>query len=99
MTYDIDYFIKKFEAIPSEKIGVGALKNQCALWHCGVRRAGVETEEAKELSEILKPLVSHPLDDSYKTIVWMINDDNRNELIEGETPKERILNALKKVKA
>jgi len=48
------------------------------------------TDEAKALSDILRPVTDTEATDS--EVIYMIND-NRNDL--GSTPKERILNALK----
>jgi hypothetical protein len=38
--YDVDYFIKKFEAIPEDKWIMGSFffnSRSCALGHCGMR--------------------------------------------------------------
>lgn len=92
MKFDKEYFIKKFEAIPDEEIGMGELDSHCALWHCGVRIEDddddgeyIVTPEAKALCELFakdkEPSCS---------AVWSVNDN-----INGGSPKERILNYLK----
>jgi hypothetical protein len=96
MEYTIDYFIKKFEAIPEEDMGAGSIYNHCALWHCGVRSGNLDytaTPEAIALGNILK--IMYPDNISPLDIVFCIND---NVLDNGDTPKECILNALHKVK-
>lgn len=56
MNYSIDYFIKKFEAIPEKAIGQHGIKNHCILWHLGVTWSSPNykrTEEADALCDIL----------------------------------------------
>lgn len=100
--YDVDYFIKKFEAIPSDDIGCTELNNHCALWHCGVRSYANEvdyreTEESKALVKLFKTntLDKDLLNNKFK-IVWKVNDSCY--LVEGDTPKERILNYLYQIR-
>lgn len=103
--YDLEYFIKKFEAIKSEDIGINDLDNHCSLYHCGVRQATEEnpwqgSEEANELGKIFHKNAKDRLANTLANMnsilspIWLINDDSLNKYIEGNTPKERILNYL-----
>lgn len=93
MKYNIDYFIKKFTAIPEGKWCTGMYLNDndqsCALGHCGVRYTEScgynKTDEANALITIFGR--------SGKVI--NINDF---ELELGNTPRTRILRALKEKK-
>ncbi len=85
--YDVDYFIKKFEAIPDERWTVGQyhLKGACcALGHCGALD-GSPSEEADALDSLLHGC----------TVT--INDNIDGKLME-RTPAARILAALRRVK-
>ncbi len=110
-TYDIDYFIEKFSAIPDDKWGKYNLRNnagqRCALGHCGVKSLDEDPdEEVIRLGKILKPFYKNSLkfNDPFD-IVFFINDaisgtlikDEYASLITGE-PKENILNILNKAK-
>ena len=91
MEYTLDYFIKKFEAIPENHWFVGSLTNgsqYCALGHCG----GYYTEEAKALDSIVRR--ANPG-------VYSISDINDLSGMYGrygKTPKERVVNFLKEVR-
>lgn len=106
--YDVEYFVAKFEAIPEDKWATGILFNQidgtkCVLGHCGVvdYEDKILNEKVKSLVEILDPVYKltnnhkrHPYGKSYAT-VYKFNDLNEGDVgALGETPKERILNAL-----
>lgn len=107
MNYDVNYFIKKFEAIPAEnwiRLDVGDDEDgpHCALGHCGVRSTAdrndwVPTEEAMALIRIFN---DGSAEDSYGCIRWSavynINDDQIRFSYPGSNPKERILNQLYK---
>lgn len=85
MEYDVDYFIKKFEAIPDIKWGMFCCEDKegrhCALGHCGGINADIYlTPESVALSEILKEVV-------------LINDNMKTEYRQS-SPKQRILAAL-----
>jgi hypothetical protein len=90
MEYTIDYFIKKFEAIPEEKWTVKQYTDSenahCALGHCGARGydivTTIETEESKELRYLF---LRNGMN------VAHVND---NETFFRSTPKSRILKAL-----
>lgn len=109
--YTKEYFIEKFEAIPDELFTMCDLTNpknsacHCALGHCGVEADSdgfgyIYTKEALALSNILIDYhtsvfgFAAGIDSNTESNVWRINDDETKSL--GKTPKERILNALKK---
>lgn len=94
--YDVNYFIKKFSKIPDNKWITGRLSNgtggYCAIGHCG----GVLSKETTGLIRVLSTLSCTPV---------VINDnlivDYRNQIsadVFGDTPKERIINALVNIK-
>jgi hypothetical protein len=94
--YDVNYFISKFEAIPVEQWAVGTFKaynfdaccdKRCALGHCGVEEAEYTTLEALALERLM------PAD------VVAINDGVEAYAAWGGNPKERILEALRRVKS
>ena len=95
MKYTKKYFIDKFQAIPEEKWTEGILSQEgccCALGHCGVLDLAKPTEEAKELTHLLLPVTKKYIEPLFAgEIVYYIND-SCDEL--GDTPKQRILNAL-----
>ncbi len=94
--YTVEYFIKKFSKIPDSKWNVGDFisydgKKKCALGWCGMKNVdpkeslfGKETKESTELENLLNNYVAD------------IND-GRNPKYKQETPKARILAALKDV--
>ena len=91
MKYDIDYFIKKFEAIPEEKWHTKHFRNKegdkfCALGHCNQRLASKHTEESQALYSIDERIA-------------LINDGKNLFKRIGKTPKERVINHLKKLKS
>lgn len=90
--YTIDYFIKKFSAIPSKKWTTGTYDNgkgqKCALGHCGAsEKYGPVTYESQTLSRILWELAP----------VSNINDGISASTYrpKGKSPRTRILNALR----
>lgn len=103
--YDADYFIAKFEAIPDRQWtrsqyadGWGGF---CALGHCGerveistdgyMRRRNIQTEEGEALRKLFSDslgLYSSP---------DRVNDGISDEY-QQETPKQRILAALRDIK-
>jgi hypothetical protein len=89
MQYTVDYFIKKFEAIPEDKI-TGSIwwsaesNCGCAHGHCGVRYEKGETEESRGLLVFL-PLAS----------AITVGTHSRYQQ---PTPKQRILAALYDIK-
>jgi hypothetical protein len=101
MEYTVDYYINKFEAIPEELWGTGKYRDKddkcCALGHCGQKAGPVKLiEEAKALDDLI---ISY-----YKTNVIAINDGSyrgtpeTNFMSYGDTPKQRILTALRQIK-
>jgi len=88
--YDVNYFIKKFEAIPEDKWTTGrfALGGQCcALGHCG-ERLRAETEESRALDRVVG---------EHGFVVITINDGSDLRFNQ-PTPKKRILAVLQYVK-
>lgn len=88
MIYDVDYFIKKFEAIPEEKWTVkkyvDKTHRRCAIGHCG-DIDGIESHCLRDL--FLK----------IGLIVACVNDDISIEFPQ-DNPRGRILAALYKIK-
>lgn len=102
MHYTVDYFIAKFEAIPEEQWCMLNLENtcgqKCALGHLGNASPSALNAESVALVEILRPFHKGTLcQDS--DIVTHINDfDFGYWAALGETPKQRILAALRMAK-
>jgi len=101
MKYTKQYFIDKFQAIPSQEWCEGELTNEfdenchCALGHCGVINYKATTDEAYELSKLLMPVYDKLFDEEFTQPcnfhTFEINDESSSL---GDTPKQRILNAL-----
>lgn len=93
MTYDVDYFIKKFEAIPDREWCIKYYyndKNQfCALGFCGEGLGG-ETDESLALKKIF---INHRSDLSPGNV-----NDGLVKLYQQPTPRARILAALRDAK-
>lgn len=91
MNYDVNYFIKKFEAIPEDEWCVGHFinpdnqKQRCVIGHCGGSEKCTTIEEMS-LSKLLG-----------RGETFDINDDN-NPNYHQPTPKQRILAALYDIK-
>ena len=102
--YSPEYFINKFENIPDYQWCIGMTKDpfgrHCALGHCGYNytNSHKRTTEADKLSKLLRNLAYITFDYNFDTIsdpyspVIKINDNLKCTL--GDTPKERIINAL-----
>lgn len=90
--FDVDYFLAKFEAIPEEEWCREKLSDyngrHCAMGHCGCRDNGEITAEASALDNLFDKYLSMPVVD--------VNDFLD---IQGRTPKQRILAALRDIKA
>lgn len=91
--YTKEYFIAKFEAIPDELWCTNtytSLTNpncHCAFGHCGFTNYNTDSDEGLALRDLfLKNNMGVP----------DVNDGD-DEDIQGSTPKERILNALKSI--
>lgn len=104
--YTIDYFIEKFEAIPEEQWVIYATLNskgqRCALGHCEVIENNehgryILNQEAEALISILMNVLPKNIKIYERSDIVTNINDNKNSGF-GETPKERILNALKKAK-
>jgi len=109
--YTVDYFIKKFEAIPEDKWCEGAWSNSkganCANGHCGIEANGLlKTNQSINLKKVFSPIVIHGetgilltdssnYDFSFKALY--INDNSTKEY-QQPTPKQRILAALYDIK-
>lgn len=99
--FTVQYFIDKFEKIPDSQWTIGVVcggEKRCALGWCDVvedntpKREWVKTDEANALERIFNPTFN-PAVDHYDA-TWRINDRMMWNT-EGETPKERMVNALK----
>jgi hypothetical protein len=95
-TYNVDYFIAKFEAIPEKEWIVGQYINATgcdALGHCGWRsffRGKVETVEGLSLNDLFIK--------SLGVTVYDVNDSKHYGFTQ-DSPKQRILAALRDIKA
>lgn len=97
MKYTVDYFEKKFEKIPESDWGDGDLKNHCVLHYIGKGEYEIHPE-VLALAEILRPLTPYKDGNTFE-IIYGINDNTiLGVRFKGKTPKQRLLNALKKVK-
>lgn len=89
MKYNVDYFIKKFEAIPKNKWCTDVFydyeSRYCAAGHCGQTRFKV-TDESRALSKIFGHFAVSDINDGITTS------------FKGKHPRTRILNALKQIK-
>lgn len=101
--YNVDYFIKKFEAIP-ENLWIcdewGKDDKHCAGGHCGVDKGNVGiTDMFKALDNILNGLKITPVWKDFFTAyaATQINDKETKEY-QQPTPKQRILAALYDIK-
>lgn len=111
MTYDVDFFIRKFEAIPEEVWTSGDFSaggKHCSLGHCGAGvNYGTQPIEAVCLSEIFDSAFGKPETKFGVDLSWHVVNINDGQYNMGElykkyrrpTPKQRILAALKDIKA
>jgi hypothetical protein len=107
--YDVDYFIKKFEAIPEELFCIGAFKDgakRCTNGHCGMLSEFEVTPELEQLKRLLAVIPLHEKyvpceipdrEGSYSLRAACINDGRALEY-QQPTPKQRILAALHDIK-
>lgn len=89
--YSVDYFIKKFKAIPSSKWCLYSLENggkHCALGHCGMIAPSIATPDSAALIELFH---------KHSISVITTNDIQTGEFNQ-RTPKSRILAALNFIK-
>lgn len=94
MKYDLEYFIEKFEAIPSnkwttKKFNKGECK--CAFGHLGCEYACDDTKESMKLIDIIGGVLG------CITLVD-VNDGKKQFDHLGSTPKERVINYLKSLR-
>ena len=95
--YGVDYFIRKFSAIPEAKWTTGIFRNQfgarCALGHCGVKEGDDQNlvSEAAALHRIA-------WDGKNKISIVGVNDGYHPKY-QQVTAKERILALLRDIKA
>lgn len=95
--YDVNYFIRKFEAIPEGEWHSGNYYNHdktrfCALGHCGGRIRNDGCAESTDESRSLGDLFIH-----CGLLVGFINDGRHGHYPQ-PTPKQRILAALADIK-
>lgn len=94
MTYDVDYFIKKFEAIPESNWCIGNLNNgcgqRCALGH--TLRYNTDEYAVTEATYALRKMFRKKL-----LSVASVNNGN-DDCYTQSSPKKRILAALYDIK-
>lgn len=91
MNYTVQYFIDKFSAIPEEDWIIGEYQNEigcCALGHCGERETKA-TVDGRELRILFRNFLGED--------VSFINDGASSSFPQ-DTPKARVLSALKRIK-
>ena len=93
MTYNTQYFIDKFEAIPDDKWTTGKYTEGngvcCALGHCGERESSVDSTKANALRQLF----------GYEPFTVSTVNDGGYPAYPQPTPKARILAALNDIKA
>lgn len=95
--YTLEYFIKKFEAIPEEKWTTGEFVDRdgcmCAYGHCGRTQSNNGTKESDALAELILKL-----DEVMPRHLANVNDGMfGTESQYGSTPKQRVVNYLKSI--
>ena len=97
------YFIRKFEAIPTNRWTVNRFNvhnRSCALGHCGMSDNNADTPESKALQILFREvgLTVTGVNDSNQgglpTMLPISSNDKTYSTDLGDTPKERIINAL-----
>lgn len=112
--YNVNYFIKKFEAIPDEKWTCGVIYNRerdahCVNGHCGLKSYDKPTDESVALRKIFSQLKATPVEDGFLTFLQIAYGENFSLLAlnindgyaqeyQQPTPKQRILAALYDIK-
>ena len=94
MKYNVDYFIKKFRAIPASKWTTETYASGdkcCALGHCGVRDDNMK-EGYGMMAQSLRDLFR-----GHGLLLLSINDGEEHGYAQ-KTPRARILAALKDIK-
>lgn len=100
MEYTVDYFIRKFEAIPEERWITHCLVNhentkRCALGHCCPDYSGRYFNNGRGQTEESEALIK--LFGRNHLSIGGVNDGNSYNY-QQDTPKQRILSALKDIK-
>lgn len=91
MSYDVDFFIAKFEAIPEERWTMGTYHDgpkSCVLGHCGGVNGNAFGAEPEALRDLFAEITAHPA----------VVNDNEDDRFPQETPKARVLAALHTIK-
>lgn len=98
MNYTVDYFIKKFEAIPEYDFGSGSISSHCIYWHCDYT-CSYKGQIANALTEIFDKAfgIIPDRNGNKQYFVYEIND-GFNPSYQQPTPKQRILAALADIK-
>jgi hypothetical protein len=97
--YTVDYFIKKFSAIPAKKWCTGYFKlgnGHCALGHCGSVEYGSRAYQHTDEGNALIGLTSRIGDNQYACITTI--NDGLDPNFPQKTPRGRVLAALRQVK-
>lgn len=100
--YDLDYFIKKFEAIPEDRWNDHTQYDEhnstcCAFGHCATdleEMNGAETPEGRALGNIFREAGFTTWNNLWVTDV----NNGRSDKYKQQTPKQRMLAALKDIK-
>lgn len=113
MIYDVDYFIKKFSAIPENMWCIEKLRNhlnqRCANGHCGIEQYGHKTNESIALKKIFSVLTitsatevglinGETMHGIFLSVKAMDINDGKAREYQQPTPKQRILAALHDIK-
>lgn len=99
VTYDVDYFIKKFEVIPDELWYIGDFQNIDGSKHCAMGHCGRGSEIANALCFLgMDYGISFPSvnDATYENCA---SDENDSKFWNLDTPKQRVLSALNYIKS
>ena len=97
MKYDLEYFIAKFEEIPSEQWTSGTYLDDkgfmCAYGHCGMREGDISTKESRAIGKLILDL-----DESWSYTLADVNDGIGEYSKFGGEPKQRVVNYLKSLR-
>lgn len=101
--FTVDYFIKKFEAIP-EKMWITKIWNNfttgqsCVNGHCGVKMSDVCTDESLGLKMAFTSLSKYTEENFLFSFTALQINDGCDDRYQQPTPKQRILAALYDIK-
>lgn len=102
--YTVDYFIKKFEAVPDNKWITNNYETDtgcCALGHCGARADTDSASEAVALKKLFSPFGKYAVQYINDRQIFFDKKYAKQEIIkyfDYPTPKQRILAALHDIK-